>query len=62
MYGNGCAGIDGERREHRKDLRLEVLVDRAPFAGRQVSYGEQPHAVVGQLVEQIRRDTFAEVS
>src|SRR5262249_38548950 len=35
-------GIDGERRQNRKDLRLEVFVDGAPFGRRQIAHAEQP--------------------
>jgi hypothetical protein len=45
-------GIDGERREHRKDLRLEILVDLAPFARRQIFDRQQANVVRCELVEE----------
>ena len=45
MYGNGWPGIDRERRQNREHLRLEVLVDRAPLARRELVDVDEAHAV-----------------
>ena len=52
-------GIDGERREHREDLRLEVLVDRAPLARRQLAHVDEAHAVRRELRQQLARGSGA---
>src|SRR5689334_10038106 len=41
--------IDGERREHGKDLRLEELVHRAPLTRGQVGHLDESNAVLPQL-------------
>jgi hypothetical protein len=46
-------GIDGERRENGKDLRLEVLVDGPPLDRRQIIDCEESHAVRRQLHEEL---------
>ena len=37
--------VDGERRQHREDLRLEELVDDRPLGRRQVAHADEPNAV-----------------
>jgi hypothetical protein len=48
------AGIDGEWREHWKDLRLEIAVDRAPLRGGKIADVKQAHVGRLQLLQQIR--------
>src|SRR4051812_24671698 len=47
------ARIDGERREHGKDLRLEILVDLSPFTWCQILHRDESNAVRLQLSEQL---------
>jgi hypothetical protein len=44
--------IDRERRQYRKDLRLELLVDRASFTGRELAHADDAHAERRELLEQ----------
>src|SRR5205823_7912203 len=55
--GEGMPRVDGERRQHREHLRLEVLVDRAPLSRRQVGNADEANAVRGKLLEQLLKAT-----
>ncbi len=47
--GNGCPGIDGERREHREERRAEVaLEERAPVAASSSLARNEPDSLRGQ--------------
>ena len=50
--GKRVPHVDRERREHGKDLRLELLVDRATLGRREVSHPDDAHAVRRELLEQ----------
>src|SRR5690348_3486794 len=47
------ARIDGERREHRENLRLEMLVDRAPFYRTEVLHAKQPNSIRLELAQEV---------
>ena len=49
MYGNGWPGSTASGVSTGKDLRLEVLVDRAPLGRREVAHADESHAVRREL-------------
>src|ERR1700710_2413351 len=46
------SGIDGERREHGEDLRLEIFIHRPPLAGRELGHGAEFEAMRREILKQ----------